>query len=110
VVIPPRKDYVTVLGTVERPGNVLHRSGLAAKDYVNLAGGYAEDADKGDSRVIRADGGAWVSFGEAGVIDPGDVVFVPEKGKGNFWRTVRDGLTITTQILTIYLVVDRALQ
>lgn len=109
VVIPPRKNYVTVLGTVADPGNVTYKPGLTARDYINLAGGYAKDADKGDSRVIKPNG-EWLSFGKAGSLEPGDVVFVPDKEKGKFWSTFRSTITVTAQILTIYLVVDRALQ
>jgi len=109
VIIPPRKDYVTVMGTVARPGNVTFKPGLTARDYVTLAGGYARDADKGDSRVIKPNG-EWLSFGNAGSLNPGDVVFVPDKEKGKFWSTFRGTLTVTAQILTIYLVADRALQ
>jgi len=110
VVIPLRKNFVNVLGMVEKPGNVLYRPGLRAKDYINRAGGYAEDASKGKSRVIPAAGGAWMRLGEAGALDPGDVVFVPEKPERDLWKIFRDGLTVTAQILTVYLVVDRALQ
>jgi protein involved in polysaccharide export with SLBB domain len=109
VIIPPRKDYVTVLGTVARPGNVTFKPGLTARDYITLAGGYARDADKGDSRVIKPNG-EWLSFGKAESLSPGDVVFVPDKEKGKFWSTFRGTLTVTAQILTIYLVADRALQ
>jgi len=110
VVIPLRKNFVNVLGMVQYPGNVIYRPGLRAKDYINRAGGYADDAAKGKSRVIKADGGAWESLGDAGALDPGDVVFVPEKPERDLWKIFRDGLTVTAQILTVYLVVDRALQ
>jgi protein involved in polysaccharide export with SLBB domain len=109
VIIPQERNYVTVLGTVARPGNVTFKPGLDARDYVTLAGGYARDADRGDSRVIKPNG-EWLSFGKAGSLSPGDVVFVPDKEDGKFWSVVRSTLTVTTQILTIYLVVDRALE
>lgn len=110
VIIPTRKDFVSVLGMVGYAGNVSYKPGLTARDYVQLAGGYTEDADRGKARVIRAENGTWAHFGEAGSLERGDVVFVPEKRKGHFWRSFREALTVSTQILTIYLVVDRALQ
>ena len=109
IVIPLKKEYVNVLGMVSFPGNVIYRPGLKAGDYVNLTGGYAEDADKGDARVIKGEGGEWKKFGDAGELDPGDVVFIPEKSKGQFWSTLQDALTISVQILTVYLVADRAI-
>jgi protein involved in polysaccharide export with SLBB domain len=109
VVVPQRKNYVTVLGTVGRPGNVTFKPGLTARDYVDLAGGFARDADKGESRVIKSNG-EWLTFGKAGGLNPGDVVFVPDEKPGKFWDVFRSTLTVTAQILTIYLVADRALE
>jgi protein involved in polysaccharide export with SLBB domain len=106
--IPSRKDFVSVIGNVQDPGNVLFQSGLSGREYVALAGGYAEDADKGKARVIRAAGGEWVPLDEARTVYRGDTVFIPEKGKSKFWSTFKDALLITTQVAAIYVVIDAA--
>jgi protein involved in polysaccharide export with SLBB domain len=108
--IPSTRDFVSVIGLVQFPGNVLYVPGLEAGDYVNRAGGFAEDANRGRARVIRATGGEWVPMGDAGELKRGDTVWVPEKEEGNFWGTFKDVITVTTQILTIYLIADRALE
>jgi protein involved in polysaccharide export with SLBB domain len=108
--IPSARTHVTVLGTVYEPGNITYRPGLTARDYVDFAGGYTKDADKGKSRVIKVTGEAWVTFGEAGALEPGDVVLVPQKDPPDYFRYFTTGLTITLQILTIWLIVDRAIE
>lgn len=106
--IPPRKEYVQLLGMVARPGNVTFRPGLNASGYVRAAGGFADRADKGDMRVIKAGTGEWMKPGEAGKLSPGDVVFVPEKPKSNFWSLFRETLTVAAQLAAIYLVFETA--
>jgi protein involved in polysaccharide export with SLBB domain len=108
VLISTRKDYVGLLGMVARPGNVTYRPGLNASGYIRAAGGFADKADKGDTRVIKAGTGEWVKPGEAGKLEPGDVVFVPEKQPHDFWRLFRDTLTVAAQLAAIYLVYDTA--
>jgi protein involved in polysaccharide export with SLBB domain len=108
IVIPTHREFVSVLGLVRHPGNVTFRGELEPKEYVNLAGGYAADADRGRARVIRAEGGEWVSFRRAGRVKQGDSIFVPEKPDLDYWRAFRDFLTVAMQLATIYLVVDSA--
>jgi protein involved in polysaccharide export with SLBB domain len=105
--IPTRKDFVSVLGTVWRPGNVNYEPGLTAHQYLQRAGGFADDADKGKSRVIKASG-EWVKLGDAGEMEPGDIVFVPEKPDRPFWPVFFQFLTVTYQIVAIYAIVDNA--
>ncbi|HET9235523.1 MAG TPA: SLBB domain-containing protein, partial [Candidatus Eisenbacteria bacterium] len=106
--IPTLKEYVQLLGMVARPGNVTYRPGLNASGYVREAGGFADRADKGDMRVIKAGTGEWMKPGEAGKLSPGDVVFVPEKQGADFWRLFRDTLTVAAQLAAIYLVFETA--
>jgi protein involved in polysaccharide export with SLBB domain len=106
VIIPKSRDFVSVLGLVRNPGNVPFEQNLTARDYVERSGGYATDADRGKSRVIKAGGGGWEDLDEAGILGPGDSVFIPQEPDFEFWPLLRDFLIVTTQILTIYLVVD----
>jgi protein involved in polysaccharide export with SLBB domain len=110
ITIPTRRDFISVLGMVGSPGNILYEPGLRPRDYIDLAGGFAEKADKGKARVIRATGGEWVSLKDADILGSGDTIWIPEKQPSRFWDTFKDALLITTQILTIYLIADRALE
>jgi hypothetical protein len=75
---------------------------------VTRAGGYAEDADRGNTRVIRAGSGEWIRLSEVSEVNPGDTIWIPEKQERDYWATFKDILSVTAQILTVYLIVDRA--
>jgi protein involved in polysaccharide export with SLBB domain len=109
ITIPTRRDFISVLGMVGSPGNILYSSGLRPMDYVEMAGGFAEKADRGKTRVIRAAGGEWVSIEDADTLGPGDTIWIPEKQPSRFWETFKDVLAVTTQIMTIYLIADTAI-
>lgn len=108
VSIPKLRDFVSVLGMVASPGNVIFEEELSAEDYLARAGGYAEKADRGKTRVIRAATGEWVSLGEVSELEAGDTIWVPEKPERDYWALFKDVIQVTTQIVTIYLVVDTA--
>jgi protein involved in polysaccharide export with SLBB domain len=106
--IPKTRGFVSVLGMVAAPGNVIFEEGLTGQDYLRRVGGFAENADRRRTRVIRAATGEWVSLNEADRILTGDTIWVPEKQDRDYWALFRDFITVTTQIVTIYLVVDTA--
>jgi protein involved in polysaccharide export with SLBB domain len=105
--ITKRRDFISVLGTVNTPGNVTYKPGMSAKEYVNLAGGFTADADVKKARIRLVEGG-WLPYQEAGALRAGDAILVPEKQPIGFWEVFRTTLTITLQVLTIWLIVDRA--
>ncbi|MCK4413052.1 MAG: SLBB domain-containing protein [Candidatus Eisenbacteria sp.] len=110
ITIPTRRDFISVLGMVGAPGNIIYRADWSPKDYIVEAGGFSEKADRGATRVIRASSGEWVSLSDADDLEPGDTIWVPERRDRDYWQFFKDVLTVTTQIVTIYLVVDRAIE
>lgn len=75
ITVPPLSATVTVLGSVMNPGTVAARKSAGVADYVELAGGYARDADRRMSFVLRAGGDA-VPIDKVGRVEPGDAVVV----------------------------------
>mgnify|MGYP001107038765 CR=1 FL=1 len=55
ITVPTARDFISVLGMVSSPGNIPYAPGWAPRDYLTQAGGFAEKAAKGDTRVIRAE-------------------------------------------------------
>jgi len=108
--IATRRDFVSVLGMVSDPGNIPYEAGLNVKEYIDRSGGYADRADKGKTRVIKAGTGEWVRSDDAQDLGPGDTVWVPEKADRDWWGVFKDVVGVTTQILTIYLIAERATQ
>ena len=54
---------------------------------------------------------ASVPYGKAGpktVVDPGDLVWVPERADTDWWRITRETAAFLAQVAAIYLVIDTA--
>ena len=87
IVIPEFLPSVKVLGAVNSPGSVLWRKGAALDYYLNSAGGFAPNADKGTVSVRYANGRVRTRV-RALLIhsdpkpEPGSEVFVPMKPLG----------------------------
>ena len=113
--IPSRNSVVNVAGAVmSGTTSLVYSKGLNAHDYIKLAGGYSEYADKGRTYVIEANGSArrlsgsslswdpseheWKD-GSSVIIMPGDTIIVPEKLQQVSWlQGVKD---ITTVLMNI---------
>jgi len=108
--IPKHADYVNVIGRVVRPGLVPHRMGEGFDYYLKRAGGFAWQADRGRSFVIKGGTGATLKKGSVKAIDPGDMIVVPTKRGKKYWNTFKDVLIVAANLSTIYLVVDQAVK
>lgn len=114
--IPTKNSVVNVIGAVmSRSTSLIYSERLDYKEYIQLAGGYADYASKNDVYVLKVDGSArklargfvnwspvrerWEVSGLAEdkkTIEPGDTIVVPEKLERVAWlRGVKD----ITQIL-----------
>jgi protein involved in polysaccharide export with SLBB domain len=110
IYVPRREPWVEVLGQVRNPGFYLHYADWSFKDYVQAAGGFAKHADKDKTQLSR---GRFGTIGYAKDADdpaPGDVIWVPERSPHNFWPFLRDAVAITSQAVTLVLVVQQALK
>jgi protein involved in polysaccharide export with SLBB domain len=108
IVVPEIRETVTVSGAVTFPGLITFVPETKASYYVEQAGGYGSNADRGEAKVIKAKTGEWKPIKEAGVIVPGDEVWVPEKPDREWWEITKDIVAFTAQIAAIYLVIDTA--
>lgn len=93
ITIPPKSSVVSVAGAVMAQGSYIYAGG-SFKDYVSMAGGYADYAAKGKTFILRADGSAkqarhCLLFPTR--VGPGDTVVVPEKFDRIAWlREIKD--------------------
>jgi len=94
--IPERKNYITMLGQLVNPGNIIFDSTLTVDDYIELAGGFGWHAEEGEVRVIKARTGEWVYADDVEQLERGDAIWVPEEPPPTkFW----DIFTTTLQVL-----------
>lgn len=107
IVIPKRETTVEVIGQVARPGRVEHVPGKRYHYYVEQAGGYAPDAHRSATRVIRGVTGERRRARRAGALEPGDTLWVPESEPLSWWELVKDVASFASTVATLYLIIDR---
>ena len=102
--IPIMPSEISVMGEVQFPTSHLFQSGLSVDQYINLSGGFTQNADekrifvvKSNGAVLTKKGSGWFSGNQSQKnIQTGDVIVVPinlQKGK---WL---ETLTSSTQIV-----------
>jgi len=100
--VPEAKNYVTLLGQVINPGNVVYNENYTVDDYIQLAGGFGWRAVEGDVRVIKSNTGEWIDDEDVESIDPGDTIWIPEDPPGpKFWEVFTTSLQVLGQVATV---------
>jgi polysaccharide biosynthesis/export protein len=104
--VPSNPLGVRVLGAVNHAGEVDWISGGKLGDYLSLAGGINKVGWKSRTVVIKARNGSRLQYQSSLPIDPGDVIFVPNKMQMTTWDLVKDFVAVTAQVVTIVLVIQ----
>ena len=104
ITIPRRWETVAVSGQVKRPGLLPYEAGKGPDFYIEQAGGYSWNANKGESRVIKGKTGLWLKPKKVERLEPGDAIFVPENPRRDWWQLARDTSTILGQFATFIIV------
>jgi len=103
LVVPPASQMIAVIGQVQRPGLADYKQHEPVSYYIQTAGGYSSDAQRSKVRIIKGITGQWIKPSHT-VIEPGDVIFIPEKPPPTLWRVYKDVMLVVTQFATIYLI------
>jgi len=115
--IPSNPKTVQVVGSVYNQTAFIYDDSKGVSDYIDLAGGYTDNADSNGTYVLMADGStakgssgflgfrkSWESAGSG--IGAGDTIVVPEKLERVAWmRNVKDITQILSQIAVTAAVV-----
>jgi protein involved in polysaccharide export with SLBB domain len=104
--VPAQNLAVDVQGAVKNPGFVPWHLSWSAFDYIEVAGGKTERARTGNTRIIRSRTGERMRAGDDTRVDPGDLVWVPEKPDRDWWRITRETVTFLAQIGTLVVIID----
>ncbi len=102
IFIPESMNYITLVGQVVNPGNVMYNPTYNVDDYIKLAGGFAWRAVEGDVRVIKANTREWVDADDVESLEPGDVIWIPEETPSpKFWDVFKDSMLIIGQVAAL---------
>jgi protein involved in polysaccharide export with SLBB domain len=105
IIIPSNRKTVCVDGQVMNPGHLPFVAGQKFEDYIKKAGGYSEEADEGETRVIKGKTLEWTKP-EDTIVETGDRIYVPRKPRREFtyyFNIFRDIFGIATGVATITL-------
>jgi len=108
--IPKIPSEVQVVGSVGASSSIRFCEGKSVKYYIDRAGGYTRNSDKGQTRLINADGRV-ISGGSlrGRGVDLGDVIVVPQRiGKDKDWmKFVANAAVVLSGVATTVFVIDR---
>jgi polysaccharide biosynthesis/export protein len=83
LIVPKRRQEVTVMGEVQNVTSHIYHTGRTRDDYVALSGGTTRQADRNKMYVVRADGSVvansrgWLFRGGSVAVREGDTIVVP---------------------------------
>ena len=92
ITIPPIPTYIQLVGGVTRPTVFLYQAGKDAMEYINMAGGFGEFADRGNIYLVKPNG---IVSRDLRVVGPGDLIYISEVPREDWLKT----LTNISQIL-----------
>ncbi|MCM8818552.1 MAG: SLBB domain-containing protein [Candidatus Omnitrophica bacterium] len=95
IYIPKKPAYISIIGEVNNPTNILYENGLNINDYISKAGGFAKDADRKNIFIVRVDGSSDKNIKE---LEPGDTIIVPFEPKEKTAKVIKDIVQIFYQI------------
>ena len=105
IFIPRKRVTVSLSGQVEKPGLINYEPGQTVAYYLEKAGGYTWEANKGGSRLIRASTGLREPLNKKLVVEEGDEIWIPAKEYFDWWDFTQTTLRTVAEALTIIVVV-----
>ncbi len=108
IFVPEKRRTVSLSGQLWRPGLLDFEDGRRVGFYLEQAGGYTWNADKGGARLIRARTGVRERLDKNLIVEAGDELWVPEKEYRDWWEFAQSSLRTVAETLTL-LVLARTL-
>jgi protein involved in polysaccharide export with SLBB domain len=96
---------IRVEGEVRRPGIVNFIEGRGPRTYIDECGGFTDRAWIGKMRITRAVTGQTLLARNVSSLDPGDLIWVPERPDRTVWEQLRDVVTVAGSIATVIIAI-----
>lgn len=110
VLVPRLTESINIIGRVVQPGLVPLMGGGDLQYYIDRAGGYSWQANRGGTFLVKGATGAAIKKNRIDEITAGDTIVVPTRRGRKWWQAFRETLTVTTGLATLYLVIDQVTQ
>lgn len=110
IFIPKIPTGISIMGSIGINGTIKYSPNKKVKYYIERAGNFTRQADKGGTRLIKADGRAFSGGGILGKkVDVGDAIIVPMhiKKERNWLKTISTSISIIGGVVTTALIIDR---
>lgn len=110
VFVPDFPSGVQVLGAVASVGTIGYERGKSVGHYIKKAGGFTPNADKKETRLVKASGRV-IAGGVGGKkVEPGDAIIVPLKieQKKHFSRDLATTISILSGVATTFFIIAKA--
>ena len=105
IFIPPRRRTISVSGQVQKPGLIDFVPDRDVAYYMEKAGGYSYEADKGAARLIRARTGIRERLENDLPVEAGDEIWVPQKERVRLWQATQSTMRTIAETLTLVVLV-----
>ncbi len=106
ILIPAYTNDVELVGGVIREGHQMWHEGWSIRDYVKAAGGKSKGTWLSRVRVRQRGEDAFAVMSPRYQPKPGDIIYLPMQEPMTPYQYFKEGLTIATQVLTVYLIVS----
>ena len=105
IFVPTRHGTVSLSGQFENPGLIDFEKGRTVGYYLEKAGGFTWNANKGEARIIQARTGLRKPLEKNLVVEEGDEIWVPENEYRDWWGFVQSTVRTLAEALTLIVVV-----
>jgi protein involved in polysaccharide export with SLBB domain len=105
IYVPKLRKTINVFGQVNNPGYVTYVAGKNYRYYLEQAGGFSKEANRGKVRILKRDTNAWLPPDDA-TLEPGDQIFVPRtirRPASAYFSAFRDIIQTSASVATIVL-------
>jgi protein involved in polysaccharide export with SLBB domain len=109
IFVPDFPSGVQVLGAVASVGTIGYERGKSVNNYIKKAGGFTPNADKKETRLVKASGRV-IAGGVGGKkVEPGDAIIVPLKieQKKHFSRDLATTISILSGVATTFFIIAK---
>ncbi len=109
ILIPRLPSGINVIGAVASSGTIKHLPGKNANYYIQRAGGLTRGAEKGEIRILKANGRVVKKGALSHRIELGDAIVIPERvvRDRNWLQAIQSSVSIIAGALTAVLIATK---